>query len=156
MKKTSFGFVVLVVLFLCFSPNFVVYSSEYTPVEYCELINNPSQYNGKKIRVEANYRYGFEWSELICEDCFELQKRTWVDFDKLDESCSSKKLLKKLKKDSPEGRTLAVVFAGTFENSKKSYGHLNEYQFKLNVSCVEKAVVLLEDSPLPKITAGKP
>jgi hypothetical protein len=155
MKNTLIGLVVCLSLFAYFSQEFVAYSEDYMPVDYCELIKNPSLYDGKKVRVEATYRYGFEWSELYCQDCFELNKRTWVEFNNLDESCTSKKSLKKLRKDSPKGRTLSVVFSGTFESAKKSYGHSNGYQFQLNVSCVEKAKVLLEDSPLPTATSNE-
>jgi len=149
IKNGLIGLALCLLLFAYLSQKFVIAAKDYVTVEYCELIKNPSLYDGKRVRVEATYRYGYEWSEIYCTDCFDLMKRTWVEFDNLDESCTSKKFLKKLRKDSPKGRTLSVVFSGTFESAKNRYGHLNGYQFQLDVSCVEKAKVLLEDSPLP-------
>lgn len=155
IRNTLISLVLCLFLFSYFSQKFVIEAEDYITVDYCELIKNPSLYDGKKVRVEATYRYGYEWSEIYCPDCFDLKKRTWVKLDNLNESCTSKKLLKKLSKDSPKGRTLSVVFSGTFESAKNRYGHLNGYQFQLEVSCVEKAKVLLEDSPLPTATSSK-
>ncbi len=141
--------IVSLVLSVCLAQEHVVFSETYMKVDYCELIKNPTAYDGRKVRVEATYRFGYEWSELYCASCFDLAKRTWVGFDNLDETCSDKKLLKKLRKESPRGRTLSVVFAGTFDSSKTGYGHSNDFKFLLNVSCIEKAKVLFEDSRLP-------
>jgi hypothetical protein len=157
MLKCFLLVIVISISFFGFiSLNSTVYAEDFTTVEYCELISNPNKYDKKKIRVEANYRYGYEWSELLCPDCFNPEKRTWIDFEQLDDSCSSKKLLKKFKKESPKGRTLSVIFAGTFEtSSKRGYGSTNDYHFKLDVVCIEKAQVLFEDSALPDILSRK-
>lgn len=143
------GLGISLVFFIYLSTPREVLSDSYIKVDYCELIRNPTLYNGKKVRVEATYRYGYEWSEVYCPRCFDLKKRTWVGLDNVDENCSAKKLLKKFRNESPKGRTLSVVFAGTFESSKSDYGHSNDFQFLLNVSCIEKAKVLFEDSILP-------
>lgn len=122
-------------------------SDAFMDVPYCELIRNPSAYDGRKVRIAATYRSGYEWSEIYDRDCFDFERRTWVEFENLD--AESRRVLEDLKTESSEGRTLSVIFAGTFENSKGNYGHLNDYKHLLKVSNVDRAELLFEGSKLP-------
>lgn len=70
-----------------------------------------------------------------------------MEFENLD--AESRRVLEDLKTESSEGRTLSVIFAGTFENSKGNYGHLNDYKHLLKVSNVDRAELLFEGSKLP-------
>jgi hypothetical protein len=117
-------------------------------VAYCDLIRNPELYDQKVIRVKAIYRYGYEWSELYCGDCLK-EGQTWVDFDESFESCTKPDVAKKLGDNGFKGRTVSVVMIGKFHGSGGGYGHMNAYRFRLLVSCVEQAKIILNDSPVP-------
>ncbi len=116
-------------------------------VSYCELIRNPSAYDGKKVRIAATYRSGYEWSELYDPDCFDFERRTWVEFENLN--AESRRVLEDLRTERSEGRTLSVTFAGIFESSTGVYGHRNDYKYLLKVSNVDQAEFLFEGSKLP-------
>lgn len=119
----------------------------FMEVSYCKLIQNPVAYDGKKVRVEAIYRSGYEWSELYDPDCFEFEKRTWVELENLN--AESRRILEELRTEKSEGRTLSVTFSGTFESLTGGYGHLNNYKYLLKVSGVQRAEFLFEGSKLP-------
>jgi hypothetical protein len=124
-------------------------TDEIQYVDYCELIHNPQKYDQKTVRVRAIYRYGYEWSELYCPNCVDQYRRTWVNPKSLDESCTKAKVAKQLKDSNFKGRTLRVLMVGKFNGSGGSYGHLNGYQFQFDARCIEEAITLLKDSPLP-------
>lgn len=119
----------------------------FVRVSYCELIRNPSAYDGRKIRIAATYRSGFEWSELYDPDCFDVERRTWVEFENLN--AESRRILEDLRTQRSEGRTLSVVFTGIFESSTGGYGHRNDYRYLFKVSDVDQAEFLFECSKLP-------
>lgn len=119
----------------------------FMTVPYCELIRNPSAYDGKKVRIAATYRSGYEWSELYDPDCFDFEKRTWVEFENLN--AESRRVLEDLRTERSEGRTLSVIFTGTFESLTGDYGHRNDYKYLFKVSDVDQAEFLFEGSKLP-------
>lgn len=123
-------------------------------VAYCDLLRAPASYDGKLVRVRATYRYGFEWSEFYCTDCSE-KGRTWVDYDESYESCTKSKFRKKLEGNGEIGRTVNVVAVGKFYGSGGGYGHMNAYRYKFLVHCVERAEVILNDSPVPAAMPNK-
>ena len=122
---------------------------EIPTITFCEMIQRPEAYDNKTVRVKAIYRFGFEWSELYSIDCWSRENRTWVDFDESFESNSDSKLTKKVEGNGDKGRTVAVVFVGKFHGSGGGYGHLSIYKYKFQVNRVEKADIILNDSPVP-------
>jgi hypothetical protein len=116
-------------------------------VTYCDLIRNPERYKGKLVRVSAIYRYGYEWSELYCLECMN-EGRTWVEFDETFVSSTKASIRKKIGENGFKGRTVRVVMVGRFD-SGGAYGHMGAYRFGLLVDRLEKADVILNDSPSP-------
>lgn len=129
-------------------------AGEVTTVNYCDLIRSPELYDQKLVRVQAVYRYGYEWAELYCPDCL-TEGRTWVDFDESFETCTKPEVAKNISDNGFKGRTVNVVIVGKFYGLGGGYGHMNAYQFKFLVSCVEKARIILNDSPLPNAMPKK-
>jgi len=83
-------------------------------VEYCQLAKDPTSFAGKRIRVRAIYRYGFELQLLeppAC--CAETGAKIWVQITAELDDRSEKLFRKKLNKRA--GIAL-VVFGGTFES----------------------------------------
>ena len=71
--------VVSISLSACISNN----QSEQTihPVAYCDLVANPSQYDGQIVQVKASHIHGFEWSYLTDQNCSIHSSdtpRTWI------------------------------------------------------------------------------
>lgn len=126
---------------------------ERAAVSYCELMRNVEKYDGKRIRVFAVYRYGFEWSELYCPACLN-KARIWVDLDESFVSSTKPSVRKRIGEHGFKGRTVKVVMVGRFD-AGGGYGHLGAYRFRLLVSRLEKADVILNDSPSPNALPQK-
>jgi len=125
---------------------------EYATVSYCDLVRNAERYNGKLIRVSAIYRYGFEWSELYCLECVS-EARTWVDVDESFASSTKSGVRKKIGDHGFKGRTVRVIMVGRFDVG--GYGHMGAYRSRLLVSRLEKADVVLNESPVPNALPKK-
>ena len=123
------------------------HNGEYATVAYCDLVRNPERYNQKLVRVSGVYRYGYEWSELYCLECT-TDARTWVDFNEAFSSSTKASIRKKLGGNGFKGRTVMVTMVGRFD-AGGGYGHMGAYRFRLLVERVEKANVVLNDSPSP-------
>ena len=122
---------------------------EAVTVSYCDLIQNPAAYDRKLVRTNAIYRFGFEWAELYCLNCYDGNHRTWVDFE--GELCRRSK---KIKSHGGIGRTVAVQIVGTFYGSGGRYGD-GGYHYKFVVRCIEAAKTLANDSPSPRMLPPK-
>jgi len=122
---------------------------EPVTVSYCDLIQNPAAYDRKIVRTNAVYRFGFEWAELYCLNCYDGNHRTWVDFE--DELCRGSK---RIKAHGNIGRTVAVQIVGTFYGSGGRYGD-GGYHYKFVVRCIEGAKTLANDSPSPRMLPPK-
>src|SRR5262245_16601493 len=59
-------------------------SASPVAVRYCDLISNPDAYDGKEVRLRAEYRSGFEMSYFADAKCvkrWDPKKLVWVEFD---------------------------------------------------------------------------
>src|SRR5258706_4902408 len=84
---------------------------DYLHVAYCDLVRNPAGYDGKKVSVQATYRYGFEWQEIYCVEC-RASAKTWLEFPG-DPPTQIKKALKGV----PQYQgTLNATFRGVFHS----------------------------------------
>jgi hypothetical protein len=110
-------------------------------VTYCQLAKDPSPFVGRRLRIRAIYRYGFEIQRLesaVC--CPERGAKIWVEMGTLEED--SQKLLHKF----PKGMGLVLaVFVGTFEGGGP-YGD-GGYRFRLTVDQIEKIESTARASP---------
>jgi hypothetical protein len=100
---------------------------------YCDLAKAPQLFLGKRIRVRAIYRYGFEIQRLdppMC--CPERGAKVWVEI-KPDLDDRSRRLLRKL----PRGMGLALA---TFEGALEGGGPYGDggYRLRFTVDKVEK------------------
>jgi hypothetical protein len=101
-------------------------------VNYCDLLNHPSTYAGKMIRVRAIYEYSSEIQRLEgLESCSVSGSRIWVDFGLLDEHS-----LKQLNLAPRDAGSLLGVFVGEFETRGK-YGD-GRYAFRFTVFSIDK------------------
>jgi len=95
-------------------------------VTYCQLIANPGQYVGKRVRVRAIFRYAFELQRLEPETCCSGKgPGIWVKM-LLDSDSPSEKRFRRLPKG--EGIALLTVI-GKFEKENGMFGE----QFTLHV-----------------------
>lgn len=103
------------------------------PVSYCDLVKAPQEFAGKRIRVRAIYKYGFEIQRLdspVC--CPDNGGKIWVEI----ESRLGRDSLKLYRK-FPKGMGLALA---TFEGSVESGGPFGDggYRLKFTVKKIEK------------------
>lgn len=118
-----------------FLPNAATQRTESTvlAVSYCDLVKTPQQFAGKRIRVHAIYKYGFENQRLDSPACCpERGVKIWVEIETGLEGDSLKVYHK-----FPKGMGLALAtFEGTFE-SGGPYGD-SGYRLKFTVDKIEK------------------
>ncbi len=144
----------------CVEQATVVESSEtkVPTVSYCDLVQNASRYNERVVRVQGEYSSGFEASYLGGSEC--KQETTWVAFDELYKTCTSKEVDQTLdnlmRLSNPESlrerKRANVVFLGYFEVSpayrlvndypRDGFGHLGAYKNQFTVKCLEQAAAL--------------
>src|SRR5258707_6551610 len=104
---------VLALLSSCWSSQAKHPEATAQAVAYCDLIKDAQSFSGKRIRVRAIYKYGFEIQRLdppLC--CPNRGLKIWVEIGEHLPN-SSEKRFRKL----PKGMGLALVtFVGTFES----------------------------------------
>ena len=124
-------------------------SGDSTPtVGLCGLLLTPDEFDGRRVRIHAVYRYGFEWSEFYCLRC-DGPEHIWVAFSPRHRTCTKRLAQQALGGDSLTGRTVEVTVTGTFHSSGGRYGHMNAFDYLFVVDCVEEARTLLNSSPVP-------
>lgn len=71
--------------------------AEVLTANYCDLVRKPSSYDKRVIRVQGVYSTGFELSTLSGSECNEVREElTWVDFDELYKTCTSRRSMHRL------------------------------------------------------------
>ena len=102
-------------------------------LSYCELAKTPQPFAGKRIRVRAVYKYGFEIQRLEPPACCpERRVEIWVEMNVELEGHS-----RRLYQEFPKGMGLALAtFEGTFETGGP-YGD-GGCRLKFTVDKIEK------------------
>jgi hypothetical protein len=110
-------------------------------VSYCDLINAPQQFAGRRIRVRAIYKYGFEIQRLDSPACCpERGVKIWVEIETGLEGLSLR-----LYHKFPKGMGLALAtFEGTFE-SGGPYGD-GGYRLRFTVDKIGKLEAMAKPS----------
>jgi hypothetical protein len=110
-------------------------------VSYCDLVKAPQQFAGKRIRVRAIYKYGFEIQRLDSPACCpERGVKIWVEIE-TELAGDSLKVYHKF----PKGMGLALAtFEGTFE-SGGPYGD-GGYRLKFTVDKIERLEAMAKPS----------
>lgn len=114
-------------------------------VRFCDLVRNPTKYEGMKVTVRASLRTDFEFDEIFCMNCLALG-RTWPEFVGEDAWEGSKRPLKKL----PSAGIINATFDGVFESRTGAYGHMNLYRFQLRVTSMRDVSVIYRGSTPPQ------
>jgi hypothetical protein len=116
---------------------------ELTSIAYCDLVVNPSQFDVQRVRVNANYIVGFEWSYLSDEKCPSGQANTtkiWVIIPENANYCEdagqvNTSLPPQINRS--ESLERKVTITGIFHNSIG--GHLGRYPFTMEFICLKEA-----------------
>ncbi len=69
-------------------------------VAYCDLLSKPDEYDGKRIRIRAEYNSGFEhslFSDSACVNTWDTKKLVWVEFDESVNTNTKPKILKRFR-----------------------------------------------------------
>jgi hypothetical protein len=113
-------------------------------VDFCDLLQSPEKYEQKLIRIKAIYCYCFEDSELYSSKCT-IKKSAWVQGS--FEKCRNAGRVDDFQSpagDEPAfprwgGHTVGVVAVGKLIGTKGGYGHMNGFDYLLNIQCLERA-----------------
>jgi len=130
-------------------------TAQIPTVEFCDLIRNAADYDGKQVRVRAVYFSAFEISSLgepTGRSCH-VDAMVWVNFDPSVESNSKPQIVKRYLDSiyawridadgKTEGKWLLwetpVVFTGVIHKPNgRGYGHTNIYSHEFVVSSIEE------------------
>ena len=142
--------------------------SKIPTVAYCDLLGKPDDYDGKIIRIRAEYNSGFEhsvFSDSACVKAWDAKKLIWVEFDESVNVNTRPKTLKKFEaarfhqpvndkgeidvekwqKEQWLNWYVELMVVGEFRKSKDpdfGFGHMNAYPYKIVVSKIEDVGVL--------------
>jgi hypothetical protein len=156
-----FSYLVFLVLTVtpCFSGTAPERNSEpkIPLVHYCDLLNRPDTYDGKQIRLKAEYDSGFEHSVFAdsrCVKAWDAKKLVWVEF--ADAAVSNTDRAVAARFDQARWRPEAdrdgritdmwrswrveLMVVGEFRKSKDpsfGFGHKNVYPFMIMVTKIE-------------------
>jgi hypothetical protein len=151
---------IIVVAILCSSLGLVLVSStahcqtqaaavktESPPLlTFCDLMKNPGQFYGQKVRVAATWCWGFEWSYLYSRECMDSKNQAWVEIPyNAGLPPKTEKILKRLK-DTGINSKADVIMIGELQGGR-TYGHLNGWRYQFVVSSIEEAKQIPGDVP---------
>jgi hypothetical protein len=110
-----------------------------TTIQFCDLVNDPVTFEGKRVRVFAVLNYGFERSELLCMECRTVGKL--VEAKLADDSV--KKQFKRAPKDHG---IISASFVGIFRRRASGYGG---YAHEIEIESVKDIRVLVKNMKTP-------
>jgi len=105
------------------------------PISYQELVRDQRQYNGKEVRIEAVWTYGFEWTYLCSAACKDIQK-SWVEIANENDLCDG--TATKLRNLGKKSDNKALVILSGKLDSGGGYGHMGAYPLRFTIGCIEK------------------
>lgn len=112
-------------------------ASSATTIDYCDIPNHP----GEWVRIKANYRVGFEWSELgDPKGC--LPSSVWVDYGATPDPFGT---FYSHQMDWYYGKEMEIVAVGRLETAG-GYGHENFYPARFVIDRLER---VLSTVPVP-------
>jgi hypothetical protein len=123
-------------------------------VSLCSLLSRPAEYDGKEVRIRAQYNLGFEWSYFYDGSCKEYAEQTtpfrtanvvWAELDESVKSSTESAVYGKFREASsfccPDGwrtkQTEMTVTGKFFKAGDEGYGHLGRYAFQIVIKKVE-------------------
>ena len=133
-------------------------ASEILTVSYCNLFTKADAYDGKQIRLSAEYNSGFEHSVVSDQKCverFDPKQLIWVGFADSVDVKTKPGILAKFKEALYRPKTnkrgeitdqwknwyVELTIVGMFHKSKDpsfGFGHTNAYPLMIVVSKIEK------------------
>lgn len=129
--------------------------SETPIVSLCDLLSKPDDYNGKEIKVRAQYHIGFEYSYFDDPCCknyavvttpFWIGDVVWAEFDKSVEAATKPEIYSDFKRLASlccasgwRDSEVELLVIGKFSKaSNKGYGHADRYALQLVVGRIEE------------------
>ena len=127
-----------------------LFKSEIQTVSYCDLVQNPTQYNQKLIRVHGVYaETGGEYSNLYDPTCLSnptpterylAETQTWVEFNEAYESQTKPGIVKIFDQLRYYYQRADVIIVAKFYGPEKNrgYGHQGVAKLMLDVIRIEQ------------------
>ena len=112
---------------------------DYITVKYCDLVDRPSEYDGKHVKLSASYRYGFESNEVYCVAC----RGELLTFGLYSQGAKVKEM-----KKAPKGSgTINATFSGVF---RKRTDIGNGYTYQLDIDNITDVRVISKSYAVPE------
>jgi hypothetical protein len=149
----------LCVISICVPSNAASYIQT---VHYCDLIANPDGYDGKQVRLRAEYDSGWEHSVFADDHCvkvWDTKKLVWVDFDSALASNTEPPIMTRFEKatwrpetdrdgritDRSRSWRVNLTVVGVFRKATDTeigFGHRNAFPFMITISKIERVGAL--------------
>jgi hypothetical protein len=95
--------------------NFAKETAEIQTLDFCELSNNPEEYDGKVVRLNATLEFGIEGAWFSYSKCFTTKGTTLV-FSKNEKIWKPVETARKQKTHEPWANKVSVTVVGKFKN----------------------------------------
>ena len=138
------------------------FAPEIPIVRYCDLLAKPASFDGKQIRLRAEYDSGWEHSVFWDNKCvkrWEPNKLVWAEFDDAVASNTKLAIMAQFEKsrwrpeidgagritDKSKSWQVDLVVVGVFRkatNTDVGFGHTNAFPFMITVSKIERVGAL--------------
>jgi hypothetical protein len=115
-------------------------------ISYCDLVREPARYQDTLVRVNAQYRTGFEVSYLYDLACVKgktpleqsaARQETWLGFDGAHQPCWQPPLARMHKTSGGRGATADVTVVGTFYGPDKRHQPAPGGKYQFIAQCFE-------------------
>lgn len=133
-------------------------TSEIITVSYCNLLSKADDYDGKQIRISAEYNSGWEHSVVADQTCverFDPKQLIWVEFADSVDVKTKPRILAKFRAAQYRPKTdkrgqitdlsknwyVELTIVGMFHKAKNpgfAFGHTNAYPLMIVVSKIER------------------
>lgn len=136
-KKEKMKFkhlIILIIVFGCNDTRKTLNTQEYLKTSIIKIIENPSDYNNKKIEIEGYFHYHMEEAAISKNKGSDIRKRIWIDFNYFRDLLNDKK--ESLYKDDRLviNNKKKIKLKGIY--TTKSNGHLGLYSGSIkDISC---------------------
>jgi hypothetical protein len=137
-------------------------ASQISVVRYCALLAKPEAYDGKQIRLRAEYDSGWEHSVFADDKCvktWEPKKLVWAEFDDAIASNTEAAIMARFEKsrwrpqtdrdgritDKSRSWRVNLTVVGVFHKATDAnfgFGNSNSFPFMITVSKIERVGAL--------------
>lgn len=121
-------------------------------VDFCYMLNNPRDFDGKEVQTTAILVTGFESAFMYDARCIDKKKSVWFD---IESEAANERLAQYMGTETPEFKATGLErvrgkFTGTFHVKKTSgFGHMNLSEFRFAIRRADELSFVPTETAFP-------